>query len=87
MKIVKDNLSIKVKYCNSFFSRLIGFMFKRNKDNPYLTQTCDLIAPNGFGEILGCAEKMTDYDEIISSMKEKDKYQDFERYKESGRDR
>ena len=59
-----------------------GFMFKRNSDNHFLTQTCDLIAPNGFGEILGCAEKMTDYDEIISSMKEKDKYQDFSRYKD-----
>ena len=59
-----------------------GFMFKRCKDNPYLTMTCDLIAPNGFGEILGCAEKMTNYDELISSMKEKGKYKDYERYKD-----
>ena len=59
-----------------------GFMFKRNKDNPFLTQTCDLIAPHGFGEILGCAEKMTDYKEVIDSMKQKDKYKDFDRYKD-----
>lgn len=59
-----------------------GFMFKRKKDNPFFTLTCDLIAPNGFGEILGTAEKMTDYDEIISSMEEKGKMKDFNRYKD-----
>lgn len=59
-----------------------GFMFKRKEDNPFLTKTCDLIAPNGFGEILGCAEKITEYDELINSMKEKNKWKDFERYKD-----
>lgn len=59
-----------------------GFMFKRKSDNPFFTMTCDLIAPNGFGEILGCAEKMTSYDEIIQSMEEKGKIKDFERYKD-----
>lgn len=59
-----------------------GFMFKRKSDNDFLTMTCDLIAPNGFGEILGCAEKMTDYDEIISSMEQKNKMKDFDRYKD-----
>ena len=59
-----------------------GFMFKRKPDNDFFTMTCDLIAPNGFGEILGCAEKMTDYDEIISSMEQKGKMKDFERYKD-----
>jgi len=59
-----------------------GFMFKRNSDNPFLTQTCDLIAPNGYGEILGCAEKMTDYDEIINSMKEKGKFEQMNRYED-----
>lgn len=59
-----------------------GFMFKRNKNNTQLTQTCDLIAPNGYGEILGCAEKMTDYNEIIESMKQKDKFKDYNRYED-----
>lgn len=59
-----------------------GFMFKRKEDNPFLTMTCDLIAPNGFGEILGCAEKMTSYEELISSMKEKNKFKDYIRYKD-----
>lgn len=59
-----------------------GFMFKRKPDNPFFTMTCDLIAPCGFGEILGCAEKMTDYDEIINSMEQKGKMKDFNRYKD-----
>ena len=59
-----------------------GFMFKRKADNPFFTLTCDLIAPNGFGEILGCAEKMTDYEDIINSMEEKGKMKDFERYED-----
>lgn len=59
-----------------------GFMFKRKEDNKFLTMTCDLIAPDGFGEILGCAEKMESYDELISSMKEKDKYKDYKRYED-----
>ena len=59
-----------------------GFMFKRKEDNNFLTLTCDLIAPNGFGEILGCAEKMTDYAEIISSMKQRGKESDYRRYKD-----
>lgn len=59
-----------------------GFMFKRKKDNDFFTLTCDLIAPNGFGEILGTAEKMTDYDEIIASMEQKGKMKDFARYKD-----
>ncbi len=57
-------------------------MFKRKADNPFFTLTCDLIAPNGFGEILGTAEKMTDYDEIIASMEEKGKMANFNRYKD-----
>ena len=59
-----------------------GFMFKRKPDNDFFTMTCDLIAPNGFGEILGTAEKMTEYDEIIASMEQKDKMKHFSRYKD-----
>ncbi len=81
-KIITKHFGEKFVWVKYIPYTVEGFMFKRNKDNPFLTQTCDLIAPCGFGEILGCAEKMTDYDEIISSMKEKDKYQDYDRYKD-----
>ncbi len=57
-----------------------GFMFKRVEGNDFLTRTCDLIAPDGFGEILGCAEKMTDYNQLVESMQQKNKWQDHERY-------
>ena len=30
MKIVKDKKSIDLKYCNNFFDRFKGFMFKKN---------------------------------------------------------
>lgn len=59
-----------------------GFMFCRKEDNNFLTKTCDLIAPNGFGEILGCAEKMSDYNELTNSMKQKNKWKDYERYQD-----
>lgn len=59
-----------------------GFMFKRKSDDKFLTMTCDLIAPNGFGEILGCAEKMTDFDQLVESMEQKNKIKDFDRYKD-----
>ena len=81
-KIITKHFGEKFVWVKYIPYTVEGFMFKRNKENPFLTQTCDLIAPCGFGEILGCAEKMTDYDEIISSMKEKDKYKDFKRYKD-----
>ncbi len=74
-----DENFVWVKYIPSSVE---GFMFKRCLNNPYLTYTGDLIAPYGFGEILGCAEKTSDYDELINNMKQKDKYQDIIRYKD-----
>ena len=61
-----------------------GFPFKRKKDSPNLTMASDLIAPEGFGEILGTAEKITDYDELLSRMKEKGKNtpEQLKRYKD-----
>jgi asparaginyl-tRNA synthetase len=45
--------------------------------------TCDLIAPYGFGEILGVAEKITDPKELTERMHEKRKttQSQLERYK------
>lgn len=30
MKILKDNISINIKWCNNFLDRFKGFMFKKN---------------------------------------------------------
>lgn len=53
-----------------------GFPFKIKTDSPHLTMACDLISSNGFGEILGTAEKITDYDELLERMNEKGKISD-----------
>ncbi len=50
-----------------------GFPFSRDKSNIKITRTCDLIAPEGFGELLGTAEKITDKKELLERMKEKGK--------------
>ena len=46
--------------------------------------TCDLIAPEGYGEILGTAEKITDRDELLARMEEKGKHtpDQLERYQD-----
>lgn len=61
-----------------------GFPFKRKKDDPRLSMAADLIAPKGFGEILGTAEKITEYEEITERMIEKGKKSpnQFKRYKD-----
>lgn len=43
MKIVYGDKSIKVIECRSFFSRLKGFMFKRNIDYALLFNRCNSI--------------------------------------------
>ena len=50
-----------------------GFPYKRKPGQKHLSMTCDLIAPNGAGEIIGVAEKTTDADELIENLIEKGK--------------
>ncbi len=50
-----------------------GFPFSKDPSNIKITRTCDLIAPEGFGELLGTAEKITDKKELIERMAEKGK--------------
>jgi len=48
-----------------------AFPFKVDPANPKLTRACDLIAPQGFAEILGVAEKITTRRELLERMAEK----------------
>lgn len=59
-----------------------GFPFKYHSTDQRLTMTSDLIAPFGFGEIGGTAEKITEKKELLERMKEKgrDTKRDLERY-------
>ena len=43
MKLLYDKKSIELKECKSFYSRLIGFMFKDNIDSALLFNRCDSI--------------------------------------------
>lgn len=55
------------------------FPYVIDRNDPRVTMTADLIASNGYGELLGIAEKTADLNEIDERMKEKGKYGD-ERY-------
>lgn len=69
-----------------------GFPFKIAEHDERLTVVSDLIAPYGFGEILGAAEKICSKEELLKRMNEKGKdapgqierYQDFVDLRESG---
>ncbi len=50
-----------------------GFPYRYCEDDKRLTMTADLIWHNGHGELLGIAEKITDYDELRSRLAEKGK--------------
>ena len=43
MKLIYDNKSIELLICNTFFSRLKGFMFKKNINNALLFNNCNSI--------------------------------------------
>ena len=43
MKLIYENKNIDIIDCNTFFSRLIGFMFKKNINNALLFNKCNSI--------------------------------------------
>lgn len=43
MKLLYNNKSIELKNCKSFYSRLMGFMFKKNINTALLFDRCDSI--------------------------------------------
>ncbi|MBU1064802.1 asparagine--tRNA ligase, partial [bacterium] len=45
-----------------------AFYMKRDKDNPDLVLGADLIAPEGFGEIIGGSQREDDYDLLYKRM-------------------
>lgn len=57
-----------------------GFPYKRKKDAPHLSMTCDLIAPHGAGEMIGVAEKTDDAEELIENLVAKGKQHEIRDY-------
>ena len=43
MKLIYENKNIDIIDCNTFFSRLVGFMFKKNINNALLFNKCNSI--------------------------------------------
>lgn len=43
MKLLYENKSIELKECKSFYSRLMGFMFKNNINTALMFDRCDSI--------------------------------------------
>ncbi len=74
------------KFKSPFFIRKMPktvepFPYAVDKSNSDLTMTADLLANNGYGEILGVAEFIYDPDELISRMKETNKYSQINKFK------
>ena len=47
-----------------------AFYMKRDLENPKLCLNADLLAPEGYGEIIGGSQREDDYDELIKRLKE-----------------
>jgi asparaginyl-tRNA synthetase len=72
-KIITKEFEEKFVWIKYIPCSVEGFPFKKKVDAPHLSMTCDLIAPEGYGEILGTAEKITDVSELLDRMREKGK--------------
>jgi len=46
-----------------------AFYMKKDKTHPELTLSFDLLAPEGYGEIVGAGQREDDYDELLKSIK------------------
>ncbi len=57
-----------------------AFPYRRCPHNRALSLTCDLIAPNGAGELVGVAEKTVDPEELIQNLIEKGHKDDIRHY-------
>lgn len=60
-------------------SEVEPFPYDLQESDPRVTKTADLIAPDGYGELLGVAEKIYDADKLLERMREKNRDKD-ERY-------
>lgn len=70
-KIITHHLEDKYVWVHFPPFALEGFPYRRLPSDSRLSMTCDLIAPNGAGEMVGVAEKVTDPEELIRNLIEK----------------
>ena len=51
-------------------SAIKAFYFKSQKDRPEVSLSCDILAPEGYGEIIGGGQRLEDYDELVKRIEE-----------------
>jgi asparaginyl-tRNA synthetase len=62
-------------------AKIKSFYMKQHPDQPELVKNVDLLAPEGFGEIIGGSERETNYDILVERIAHHDlKKEDFEWY-------
>jgi asparaginyl-tRNA synthetase len=47
-----------------------AFYHKPDPNNPNVTLSVDMLAPEGYGEIIGSGQRIDDYDELMKRIKE-----------------
>ncbi|MFH0791749.1 MAG: asparagine--tRNA ligase [bacterium] len=57
-------------FITNFPSAFKAFYFKRDPENDNSTMSADMLAPEGYGEIIGGGEREPDYDVILKRIKE-----------------
>jgi asparaginyl-tRNA synthetase len=57
-------------FIHRFPHEIKAFYFKRDEKDPRYALGCDLIAPDGYGEIIGGGQREEDYDTLLSRVKE-----------------
>lgn len=70
-----DETLLTKEYDNPIFitnypAAIKAFYMKRNGDNPKLAECADLLAPEGYGEIIGGSQREDDYDTLKRRLKE-----------------
>ena len=56
-------------FIRGFPKEIKSFYFKLDPNDPRIALGCDLIAPDGYGEIIGGSEREADYDTLLSNMR------------------
>ncbi len=70
-----DETALTEKYDKPFFithfpAEIKAFYMKRDKDRPECALACDMLAPEGYGEIIGGSQREDDLNELLSRIAE-----------------
>ena len=60
----------KPLFVEKYPAEVKAFYMKRDPQNPKYVLNADLLAPEGYGEIIGGSQREDDYDELVKRLKE-----------------